>query len=64
MARVSASIIRPASAPGRRRWFGLAGERLTCLLHFMVLAVTLAAAKVMLSTLSVALFLVEEDRGA
>ena len=60
MARVSASIIRRATAPGRRRWFGLAGERLTCLLHFMVLAFTLAAAKVMLSTLGVALFLVKE----
>ena len=38
----------------------MAGERLTCLLHLMGLAITLSAAKVILSTIGVALFLAKE----
>jgi len=60
---VSASLVRRAIAPGPRRWFGLAGERLSCLLHFLALAITLAAAKVVLSTIGVALFLAKEGPG-
>jgi hypothetical protein len=56
---VIASPARPAALP-RRRWFGLAGARLSCLRHFMALAITLAAAKVILSTAGVALFLAKE----
>ena len=51
------------SAGGRGR-FGLSGERLRCLFHFMGLAVTLSVAKVILSTLGVALFLVKEGAQA
>ncbi len=59
LARMIASARRAAAVPGRR-WFGLAGERLSCLLHFMALAITLAAAKVIFSTIGVALFLAKE----
>jgi hypothetical protein len=43
--------------------FGLARHRLPVLLHFMALAVTLATAKVMLSTVGVALFLAKVGPG-
>ncbi|HEX5796576.1 MAG TPA: hypothetical protein VFY19_12105, partial [Geminicoccaceae bacterium] len=55
-----ASPARSAALAGPRRWFGLSGARLSCLLHFMALALTLAAAKVILSTAGVALFLAKE----
>jgi hypothetical protein len=42
------------------RWLGLPAGRVGCLLHFAALAVTLAAAKVILNTIGVALFLAEE----
>ena len=53
------------SAPQRaisalERRLGFTGRRLECLLHFMALAATLAAAKVILSTVGVALFLAKE----
>jgi hypothetical protein len=55
---VIASPFRGVTAVERR--LGMAGERLTCLLHLMGLAATLAAAKVILSTVGVALFLAKE----
>jgi HEAT repeat protein len=57
---VIASPEAPVAFPEERRWFGLAGARLSCLLHFMALAITLAVAKVILSTAGVALFLATE----
>jgi hypothetical protein len=57
---VIASTAGQATARGPRRWFGLAGARLSSLLHLMALAVTLAAAKVILSTAGVALFLAQQ----
>ena len=42
------------------QWLGLPARRVGCLLHFVALAVTLAAAKVILNTIGVALFLAEE----
>ncbi len=49
--------------PARARRFGLARHRRPALLHFMALAGTLAAAKVILSTIGVALFLAKEGPG-
>ncbi len=46
-----------------QRWLGLPAGRLGCLLHFMALAVTLAAAKVMLNTIAAARFLAKEGPG-
>ncbi len=56
-----ASPIGTGMPPPER--FGLARHRLPVLLHFMALAVTLAAAKVILSTVGVALFLAKVGPG-
>ncbi len=55
--------VRQQAGPALQRWLGLPTERLGCLLHFMALAVTLAAAKVVLNTVGVALFLAKEGPG-
>jgi HEAT repeat protein len=49
--------VRWQAGPALRPWLGLPAERVGYLLHFMALAVTLAAAKVILNTIAVALFL-------
>ena len=54
---IAAPVRRGPGPPGR---FGRARQRRPALLHFMALAGTLAAAKVILSTIGVALFLAKE----
>ena len=54
-----------ASAPALRtfslqRWLGLPAARARCVGHFLGIAVTLAAAKVLLSTIGVTLFVAEQ----
>ena len=49
-----------AQGTAPRGRFGLSGARLHCLLHFMGLAATLSVAKVILSTIGVALFLAKQ----
>jgi hypothetical protein len=53
----SASTIRAFSV---ERWIGLPAARARCVAHFLALAATLAAAKVLLSTIAVALFVAEQ----
>ncbi len=52
--------VRRQAGTALRPRFGLPAARLGSLLHFMALAVTLAAAKVILNTIGVALFLANE----
>jgi HEAT repeat protein len=56
-------VIAPQVSPALQRWFVLPSARTTCLLHFMALAVTLSAAKVILNTAAAALFLAKEGPG-
>jgi hypothetical protein len=53
----AASTIRAFSVEA---WVGLPAARARCVRHFLALAATLAAAKVMLSTIGVALFVAEQ----
>jgi Cyclic nucleotide-binding domain len=49
-----------ATALGLQRWIGLPAARAHCVCHFLGIAATLAAAKVLLSTIAVTLFVAEQ----